>query len=464
MDRTALAICAGLLCPLGVAANLACNAQHASPAATAEATEAPALRPLSLDDAASWKKLDKSSVVRVSGLTEAIESPDSEGAADATQSAELAFAHPNPESQAANPSSEEPFSTDEGDGVGSPSRDEQPPAETESVAQIDASESALEPIPERSDLPWAHVDPRTPEMMAVAARADQRVQRGFQLAGRGAFYSARAEFVAAIQLIAQANDAQQNTRLYTKALTAGLVALRESADFVRQNTANPDVDAARIIAGHKTPILKSARTPELTAMFAAQAYYNYAQEQLAAAAAQDPGSSMALYGLGKIAMLSAGVNKSQQLEHTAQAMSCYQASLMADPNNFRSANELGVLLAENGSLPQARDLLIRSVTISSQPATWQNLAVVHFRLGEEQLAEQARQRALAMQKGRSRLSPPVEWVDPATFAASAAPSDGLVPVPAASPNPAPTQGGQAQPAKMTAKKGIGDWLPKNPWR
>ncbi len=466
MDRTTLAICAGILCPLGAVLNLGCNAQHANPGATAQAIESPTLLQPPGNNSPAWKELEKFPVVPTSGLAEESVPRHSEGTPGAMPPAEVKSTVSSPQAEGVRPKCEVSPSSGEDEALESPTPDNQPPADAARVAGADryASATPLEPIPERCDLPWAHIGPRRPEMMAVAIRADQRVQRGFQLAGRGALYSARAEFVAAIHMIAQANDAQQNTRLYTKALTAGLVALQESGDFVRQHTAHPDIDAARIIVGHKTPILKSTPAAELTAMFAAQSYYNYAQEQLAAAAAQDQSGSMALYGMGKIAMAAPGATKSQQLEHTAQAMSCYQAALMAVPNNFRAANELGVLLAENGSLQQARELLIRSAMLSSQGATWQNLAAVHFRLGEQQLAEQARQRALAMQQGRNSLVPTVEWVDPATFAASAPSTDGLVQPSVANPKPASTQGEPAKPTKFTAKKGIADWLPQNPWR
>ena len=122
---------------------------------------------------------------------------------------------------------------------------------------------ANEPKPEdpaavasqHTELPWAHVAPRSPEMLAVLDRADQRVRRGFQLAERGATYSARAEFIAALQLITQANDAQQNTRLYSRALSAGLTALEESSDFTRPRGAREEVDVAAIVARHKTTCL-----------------------------------------------------------------------------------------------------------------------------------------------------------------------------------------------------------------
>src|SRR5262249_884659 len=81
-------------------------------------------------------------------------------------------------------------------------------------------------------LPRARRRPRNSEMNAVLANADDFTRNGFDLAKRGALYSARARFVQALQLIAQAQDAEQETRLYTKALAAGLTAMKESRDFV----------------------------------------------------------------------------------------------------------------------------------------------------------------------------------------------------------------------------------------
>ena len=109
-------------------------------------------------------------------------------------------------------------------------------------------------------------------MAAVAVQADERIRRGVRLAERSAFYSARAEFVAAMQLVAQASDAQQDTRLYTNSLISGLTALREASVFVRADAGNGAMDLKRVIAGHKTPVLKNAAAEELVATMAAQRY------------------------------------------------------------------------------------------------------------------------------------------------------------------------------------------------
>jgi tetratricopeptide (TPR) repeat protein len=220
------------------------------------------------------------------------------------------------------------------------------------------------------------------------------------------------------------------------------------------------------VARHKTTILKNARAEDLTLIFAAQRYYTYAQEQLSATASQEMIGSMALYGLGKVALTSPSSNKPSQLECTARAMSLYQAALMAQPNNFRAANELGVVMAQTGQLERARDMLVRSVTLSPQPTAWKNLAVVYFRLGDRLQAERAQSQALALERaGQNTTGPAVQWVDASTFARLAPAGDGLMPLASATP-PVTQRSTQpaadsVKPAPVVAKKGISDWLPWN---
>jgi tetratricopeptide (TPR) repeat protein len=491
MDRTALAICAGILCPLGAILNVGCDARPTPSREAVRVAQTPVLLQPPLDDLVDLSELDDSLVVPASGFSDGIDSfdgdesslsivgPRAEANAKAAEgnkeagdahmvpagdeTTELKFAATQPESNWVAPKIQDPgpILADEGEALVSERLIARPLVDAE-PAQGDTALAPPESMPLRSSLPWAQAGPRSAEMAAVASQAEARVQHGIQLAGRGAHYSARAEFIAALQLIAQANDAEQKTRIYSTGLTAGVIALRESADFVRQHSSLPDFNLERIVARHKTPILKQADSSKVTALAAAQAYYTFAREQLTAAAGQEHAGSMALYGLGKIAM--ANANKSQQLEFTAQAMSFYQAALMSDANNYRAANELGVLLAQNGRLLQARDLLIRSVTLSSQPAAWQNLAAVHTRLGEENLAQRARHQVERLEQGKNPQLPAVEWVDAATFANSAPAGDGLTPPGGGSAKSAATASPSNTPAATTAKKGMSDWLPKNPWR
>jgi tetratricopeptide (TPR) repeat protein len=317
---------------------------------------------------------------------------------------------------------------------------------------------------EYTKLPWADPSRRSPELVAELKRADERVLHGYELASRGAVYAARAEFIAALRIIAQAHDNQDGTRRYSRAAAAGLTALKEAKDFIRTSSTLREVEISSMLVAHSTPVLKDSDTSDMPPIAAARCYYTYAQEQLAAAVGQEICGSMALYAMGKVAVMSAK-DSGPTVESSGQAMALYRASLIAYPKNFRAANELGVLLAEHGQYELARDLLIRSVVISPQATTWRNLASIHGRIGEHQLAERAKQRALAMQRqGRDLASTPaVQWVDPTVFASTSSPTETLpvAPAPQAPPaaNTAKAAGDDAEesPAKV-AKNPFTDWL------
>jgi tetratricopeptide (TPR) repeat protein len=314
---------------------------------------------------------------------------------------------------------------------------------------------------EQSRLPWAKSDGGNAQMHAVTQRADERVRRGFKLAERGAVYTARREFLAALQMVAQANDVQNGTTFFTQAMGAGLTALKEATDFSRQDALGTPVDVARVVRGHRTPILKDES--DVSPLAAAQRYYNYAQEQLSAAAAKDPAGSMALYGLGR-SVLGLKNQNTRSLDKAAQAMAFYQAALMSDAKNFRAANELGVLMCDNGNLQQARDLFRHSAAASPQATTWMNLATVHMRLHEPDLAMQAKVQAQELARlGRNGSDPIVHVVDPGTFARTKPASDALPPSaqPVAPEAAKPAGAPSDKPAASTASRGLSDWLPWN---
>jgi tetratricopeptide (TPR) repeat protein len=171
--------------------------------------------------------------------------------------------------------------------------------------------------------------------------------------------------------------------------------------------------------------------------------------------------------MGKVAVMSAKPIGATN-ENAAQAMALYRAALIACPKNFRAANELGVLLAQNGQYELARDLLIRSVVVSPQATTWKNLAAIHSRIGEHQMAERAKQHALAMQphgQDMSTTTPAVQWVDPAVFASTSSSTDTLpvTPPPQSPATAAKTPGDKpgvtpATPPVKVAKKPFSDLL------
>lgn len=485
MDRSVFANCAAALLPLSAILGAGCDAP--SVGTTASATRPPAV--LAELEHASPGRRRMPQAPRLAATVEATAAtesgtvtpdvddeaaPELEGVGpeEAVESSEttLEGAEPTGDStiKFANPSAEGDAAAEIGPEISSDSATVNPlePEVLPTAPLIGDAVQETGPIvpseaAERSLLPWANAQAPNTEMAAVVRRADMRVRHGFQLAQRGALYSARSEYVAALQLIAQANDAQQSNQYFSTALAAGLAALKESSDFVRQNPRKPLADVAAIVRRHRTSILKDGPGMALVPRAAAQRYYTYAQEQLAIAAAGETTGAMALFGLGKVALDPAGNRGSQSLERTAQAMALYQASLLADPQNYRAANELGVLVAESGGLVRARELFVRSVSLSPQPATWRNLAIVHTRLGEKQLADAAGAQAVALERAGVTNTPAVKWVDPATFSRTVPVTDSMVPTIAAPKPPAAAETVASEPKApvSTAKKGISDWLP-----
>jgi tetratricopeptide (TPR) repeat protein len=259
------------------------------------------------------------------------------------------------------------------------------------------------------------------DLAIVNRQADERVKQGFRLAERGAMHSARAEFIQALRLVAQALDAQESTASHSEALSAGLAALRESRDFVSDRSSPEEAaDIAHIIQGHRTPVFKAAGTAPANTLVAQQKYLTYAQERLASAAGHQPSASQALYGLGRLATMSAGTPAASTLGDVGVAAASYQAALATDDKNFRAGNELGVIFGNCGRLEAARDVFRRSLTASPQAVTWRNLATIHERLGERQLAEQALARAQTA-PGANSVPVDVAWVDPQTFARTLSP-------------------------------------------
>jgi Flp pilus assembly protein TadD len=313
-------------------------------------------------------------------------------------------------------------------------------------------------------------------MAAICDRAEETARRGFNLAERGALYSGRSQFIDALQILTEALDAQRNTLAYSRALSAGLRAMQEVNDFVPRSGQSPaDLNFHLIVESHRTPVLKERSLDGITALEAQRIYLTYAQEQLAAAGADQPVASLALHGLGKICTVPAEMHGPSEQIAEAKAVVYHQAALIVEPKNFMAANELGVLLAHFGRLPEARSALEHAVATSGNPTEWQNLAAVCDRMGEPVKATQARQQAiLAVARlqnsgyATAGLKYPIQWLDPASFSstnsmiADAAPvgapsvmSSGAASASAASPD---TSTPSVTTAKAPTKSGFWSWL------
>lgn len=258
---------------------------------------------------------------------------------------------------------------------------------------------------------------------AAVRLAEDVVKHGSSLATRNAYFSARQEFMQALQMIAEGLDMQTGGTTHTKKLASAFQALREAEDFVPQQGATwrgPE-DLANIIEAHDTPVLKETGASS-TPWMARQQYYQYAHQQLSQAVAGQPAASRALYCLGKLHMLLATQHQVRIVESGPKAMVFHQAALTVDPRNHPSANELGVLLARFSQFEDARKVLLHGLSISKRAEMWHNLSVVHAHLNEIDLARRAAHECQLVKNRRGDVAlqhnstDAVQWVDAQEFA------------------------------------------------
>jgi polysaccharide biosynthesis/export protein len=241
---------------------------------------------------------------------------------------------------------------------------------------------ALDVRPASISLPASDENLRD-SLRGVVLQSSQLTKDGVKLATKGATYSARGKFLAALQLIADALDAQHNTQFHSRALSAGAAALREADDFGHADSMpGGEADPATLAASHVTPILKQGRPQTITRLQALQLYYSYATTQFAAAVGGIPEASNSIYYLGRLQPFLGGSVDRNAVLGEPKALALEQAALSVDPRNFRAANELGVLLARCGQLEPARKALLYSASIERHPEIFQNLACVYRDLGD----------------------------------------------------------------------------------
>ena len=93
---------------------------------------------------------------------------------------------------------------------------------------------------------------------------------------RGAVYSARQHFLEALALTARSLDLAEGTQVHSRSLAEGNTALVESRQLVAP--AGASLDLARIVAVHRTAVLKSVPLDQLSSIVAQQRDLTFAQD------------------------------------------------------------------------------------------------------------------------------------------------------------------------------------------
>lgn len=256
-------------------------------------------------------------------------------------------------------------------------------------------------------------------LLAVRGRMATLVDHGLILAQRGAYYSARAEFIQALRLATQTLDTAEKSHRHSEALADAIAALDEAGEFIPAGAQlEANVDLKLVVDAHRTPVLKGKNLEYETALTAAQAYFSYAQERLNVACGGMPETARALVGLGRIQQYLNNTTGDNRTLVGPRSIALFQTALAVDGSNYEAANELGVLLARYGQLEDAKQALLQGVKASPRPEIWQNLASVHQTLGETEMARRASLEAEAAQQYANMNAglDAVRWVSPEQMA------------------------------------------------
>jgi tetratricopeptide (TPR) repeat protein len=249
------------------------------------------------------------------------------------------------------------------------------------------------------------IEPEVPRIPKIAGldgqlppHIERRLSYAFDLAQRGAPYTADAEFRAVLGLCALEMDAREGSTARREALREGLVALQEADQFGGDQVDWRDAaDVRPIAASHTTKVLANAQQP-VDSIKAVQAYYLYAEQKLTAACHGLPGASLAFYGLGRTIVL-----PGTRIAHSSGKAALFQrVALSIAPQNLLAANELGVLLAQHGQLHDAERIFQQCVATDATPETWRNLAIVYARQGNDEASRSAQAAGDALAAERHR--------------------------------------------------------------
>jgi hypothetical protein len=214
---------------------------------------------------------------------------------------------------------------------------------------------------------------------------ERRLSNAFDLAQRGAVFTAEGEFRSVLGLCALELDSREGGTVHRDALRQGWIAVDEADQFGGDQLDWRDsADVRRVACGHMTPVLRQAAS-QVDSIQAVQLYYAYAEERLAFACNGVPGATLAYYGLARTWQVPGTC-----VSHAAgKAALLHRIALTLAPENVLAANELGVLLAQHGQLDHAEQLFQRCIAIEPKQETWRNLAAVYSRKNDQEASRRA---------------------------------------------------------------------------
>ena len=252
-----------------------------------------------------------------------------------------------------------------------------------------------------------------------AARAMRHVEQGNTMARRGATATAHGEFIQALVAIADGRDSVSTRNTHNVALKTAIQILDEVRDFYTDNTTGSSVaDSSFVVGTHICGVVSAEQARSLTKTEIRERYLSGIRDNFYAACGEDKIAASALSSLGKLHSIKLNESGSPQECEWNIAMTLLSTALRCDHQDARSANEMGVLLVKVGDYPQAKQMFQISLRIQPNVATWRNLAWLHTKLGELELAALAEQEAgLVASAASANGVGLVQWIDPQSFGA-----------------------------------------------
>lgn len=338
-------------------------------------------------------------------------------------------------------------------------------------SQNSLQDFAAAPIPESRPAPLNPQAVRSSE-----ATASRHLDAATQFASHRALAAANVELDSALRTIAAGADASSKQPVHVQQLAAGMRALSEAEDFLSGSAAVQYGRSARDIAQrHRTSVVR-LQDREISATDAVEIYFSFAQQSILSSVGHSKLSSELLYQLGKVYTESRGTSVVVTRAPAARATLFHETALRIDPLNYRSANELAVLLAKAGQWDRAKSYLLHSLSVKQLPEAWFNLAKVHDQLGETELGQKARHEYQLMATQPSApTQAAIQWVAPQHFESAAAPapppgayrptgfpSQNMTQAVSQQPSyPQPQAGTPMAPARQSAATSSTRW---SPWR
>lgn len=285
--------------------------------------------------------------------------------------------------------------------------------------------------------PLASALPSAPLGELYERQAGELLERGSELAERGALFAARAEFIRALRLATLGGDDAARVRR-SEALAAGLLALDEADDFRPRGTLlDADLDVDSLARSHRTPTIREDCPTSLLPDQAIERYDRYAVEQLTIAGDRRPVASRALHSLSKLYAIAAEQPQSSLVAPREKGIALGRAAIAVDPDNFLAVNDLAVMYSTVGRREEGVRILAASARRARHPALWENLALLHARLGQPELAAAAHGEAMRL-LATGMIStqyaghpvgtgPTIEWVEPSVFAGAPSPAPPATP-------------------------------------